>query len=130
MAGAFDGLGHFLLIFVGSASYAAGQNLTLLVDELEQEVGVFVINIFYAEFFEAAIFFALGFDSYRGEIFDLGLVCHDAVFFGFWLQKNYHSAAWVCSAAACLAARFFSLYATACLSSDTVRKRSRRSSRL
>ena len=76
MAGALDSFGHFLLILVGSTGNATGKDLTLLVDELEQEVCVLIVDIFDAEFFETAIFFALCFDSYWGQIFDFTFVSH------------------------------------------------------
>ena len=66
MAGALDGLGHFLLILVGSTGDAAGQDFALLVDELQQEVCILIIDILDAEFLETAIFLALCYNSNRG----------------------------------------------------------------
>ena len=78
MAGTLDSLGHFFLILVGSTGDAAGQNLALLIDELQQEVCILIVNILDAEFLETAIFLALGFNGNRGEVFDFGFVSHDS----------------------------------------------------
>ena len=78
MAGTLDSLGHFLLILVGSTGDAAGQNLALLIDKLQQEVSIFIVNIFDAEFFETTVFLTLGLDGNRGEIFNFGFVSHDS----------------------------------------------------
>ena len=56
MAGAFDGSSHAALVFQAVARNAARQQLALFVDELEQKVSVFVINVFDAEFAETAVF--------------------------------------------------------------------------
>ena len=66
MACALDSFGHFLLILVGSTGDAAGQNLALLIDELQQEVCIFIINVFNAKFLETAVFLALGFNGNGG----------------------------------------------------------------
>ena len=78
MAGPFDGLGQFPLVFYGRTGDAAGQNLALLVHKFQQEVRVLVIDVFNAQLFEAAIFFLFGIDRYRGQIlyFSLLLCCH------------------------------------------------------
>ena len=81
MAGALDSFGHFLLILVGSTGDAAGQDFALLVDELQQEVCIFIVNILDAELFETAVFLALGLYGNRGKIFDVGVVSHDSNLF-------------------------------------------------
>lgn len=58
MAGAFDGGGYAALILEAVARNAAREEFALLVDELEQELRVFVVDVFDAEFAEAAVFFA------------------------------------------------------------------------
>ena len=119
MAGALDSFGHFLLVLVGGTGDTAGQNLALLIDELQQEVGVFIIDVLDAEFLETAVFLPLGFDGDRGQIFYFGFVSHDS--FDFWfpcadahgshIHKFFYfsSSTAGASAAAALAARFFSL---------------------
>ena len=54
-----DGGGDPALVFQRVTGDAAGENLALFVDELQQKIRVFVINVFDAEFAEAAIFLAL-----------------------------------------------------------------------
>lgn len=126
MAGPFDGLGQFPLVFYGRTGDAAGQNLALLVHKFQQEVRVLVIDVFNAQLFEAAIFFLFDIHRDGGEISDfaIGLLCaHNLNLF-----KGYYQA----SAVSFLArsALFFSLYAIECLFSTMVRKRITRSSRL
>ncbi len=45
MASTLDSFGHFLLILVGSTGDTTGQNFTLLVDKLQQEICIFIVNI-------------------------------------------------------------------------------------
>ena len=78
MASTLDSFGHFLLILVGSTGDTTGQNFTLLVDKLQQEICIFIVNILDASFLETALFFTLGFDGNRGEIFNFGFVSHDS----------------------------------------------------
>ena len=59
VAGPFDGGGHFALILQGIAGNPAGKDLALFVDELDQEIGVLVVDVFDAVALEAAVFFAL-----------------------------------------------------------------------
>lgn len=56
MAGAFNGRSHAALVFQAVAGNTAGQQFALLVDELKQEIGVFIIDMFDAEFAETAVF--------------------------------------------------------------------------
>jgi hypothetical protein len=58
MACAFDGSSDFALVFEGVTRDATREQFALFVDELEQKLGVFVVNMFDAELFEAAILFA------------------------------------------------------------------------
>jgi hypothetical protein len=58
VTGAFNGSCHAALVLQAIAGNAAGENFALFVDELEQEFGVFVINVLDTEFAEAAIFLA------------------------------------------------------------------------
>lgn len=57
MAGAFDGCGYAALVFQAVACDAARKDFALLVDELNEKIGVFVVNVLDAEFAETAIFF-------------------------------------------------------------------------
>jgi hypothetical protein len=45
------------LVFEAVTGDTAWQQFALFVDELEQKVGIFVINVFDTEFAETAIFF-------------------------------------------------------------------------
>lgn len=114
MTGAFDGLGHFTLIFQAGAGQPAGQDFALLVEQFQQEVAVFVINVFDTGFLEAVVFFAvLGFrDGFVLKAHDYLL---SAVSVDFFLPTKPF--------------RLRSLYAKACLSSEMVRWRMMRSSR-
>ena len=56
MAGTFHGSGNPALVFQAVACDAAREQFALLVDELQQKVAVFVVNMFDAEFAETAIF--------------------------------------------------------------------------
>ena len=56
VAGAFDGGSHAALVLEAVAGDAAGQQFALFVDELNEEIGVFVINVLDAEFAETAVF--------------------------------------------------------------------------
>ena len=77
MTGTFDGLGDLALVFVGSAGDAAGQDLALLIDELQQEVGILVVDVLDAVLLEAAVFLSLGIDRDGGQIFDVVVgLCH------------------------------------------------------
>lgn len=56
-AGALYGGSHAALVFQAVARDTARQQFALFVDELKQEIGVFVIDVFDAEFAETAVFF-------------------------------------------------------------------------
>jgi hypothetical protein len=59
VAGAFDGLTHFALELEAGAGQPPGQDFTLLVEQFEQKVGVFVVDVLDPGLLEAAIFFAV-----------------------------------------------------------------------
>ncbi len=69
MTSAFDGRGHAALVLQAVAGDAAGQHFTLFIDELEQKLRVFVINVLDAEFAETAIFFVAQSDFRIAEEF-------------------------------------------------------------
>lgn len=58
VAGTFNGGGHPALIFQAVAGDAARKQFALFVDELDQKVGIFVIDVFDAEFAKTAVFLA------------------------------------------------------------------------
>lgn len=58
MTGTFDGLTHFALVFQAGARDTTGQNTALIVEQFQQEIGVFIIDVFNTGFLEAAVFFA------------------------------------------------------------------------
>ena len=59
MTSAFDGGRHAALVLEAVAGNATGEQFALFVDELEQKVGILVVDVLDPEFAEAAIFFAL-----------------------------------------------------------------------
>ena len=60
MTGALNGLSHAALELERGAGDAARQNLTLLVEELLQELGVFLIDVLDTTAFETAVFLLAG----------------------------------------------------------------------
>ena len=57
MTGTFNGAGNAALVFQAVTCDTAWQQFALFVDELEQKIGIFVINVLDTEFAETAIFF-------------------------------------------------------------------------
>ena len=80
----FDRLCDLPLVLCGGTGDAAGKQLTLFVDELEQEVCILVIDVLDTALLEAAIFLSLCIDRDRGQILDLALLlcCHALNVFG------------------------------------------------
>ena len=70
MAGTLNGLSDTALILERSASDAAGQNLTLLVEELLQEFGILVVNVLDTALLETAVLLLLDVDSGSGLVAD------------------------------------------------------------
>jgi len=71
VACALHGGSNAALEFQAVARDAAGQQLALFVDKLEQKVGVFVVNVFNAEFAETAVFFGAQPDFGVAQEFDI-----------------------------------------------------------
>jgi hypothetical protein len=93
-----DGGGYAALVLQRIAGDAAGQNLALLVDELQQKIGVFVINVFDSEFAKTAIFLAFLTQIRITEELDIVFCCgHDLLIFcdvgcgGFFLHPSFCS---------------------------------------
>lgn len=78
MASAFDGRSDHALVLERVARQAAREDFALLVDEVEQEVRVFVVDVFDPEAAEAAVFFAFLADFGIIEKLDIFFSCHDA----------------------------------------------------
>ena len=57
MTGALHGLSYATLEFQRGSGYAAGKNLALLVEELLEEFGIFIVDILDTAAFETAVFF-------------------------------------------------------------------------
>jgi len=57
VTGPFDGLGHLALVFEGGTGQTTRQQLTLLVNELEQKVGILVVDVANTVLAESAVFF-------------------------------------------------------------------------
>src|SRR5690606_1812020 len=75
MAGTLYGLGYFPLEFQGSTGEAAGQHLALVIDELQQEVCVFVIDVFDAILFKTAVLLTVVLHFGGSYVLDL-FICH------------------------------------------------------
>ena len=59
MAGTFNGLSHTALELQRSAGDAAGKDFALLVEELLEEFGILIVDVFDSAAFETAVFFFL-----------------------------------------------------------------------
>ena len=59
MAGTLYGLGYTTLEFQRSTGDTARQDLALFVEELLEEFGILIVNIFDTTAFETAVFFLL-----------------------------------------------------------------------
>jgi translation initiation factor 2B subunit (eIF-2B alpha/beta/delta family) len=57
VTGAFYGNSHTALVFQAVACDTTWEQFALFVDELKEEIRIFVINVFDAEFAETAVFF-------------------------------------------------------------------------
>ena len=68
LACALDGLCHAALVFERSACDATGQNLTLLVKELLEELGILIVDVFDTALLETAIFLLFGVHRGWGQI--------------------------------------------------------------
>ena len=77
MASFLNGLSNFALELQGSTGDTTGQNLALLVEELLEELRVFVIHVLDTGFLEAAVLFLLLIRLFRGQIANLFILCHD-----------------------------------------------------
>ena len=87
MTCALDGSRNFALELERVARDAARQQFALIVDELKQEVCVFVVNVFDPELAETAVFLAVLADFRVAEKFDIvSGRSHDDCFFR--LDKN------------------------------------------
>ena len=71
MTGTLDGSSHAALIFQAVACDTAWEQFALFVDELEQEICVFVINVLDAEFAKTAVLFATQPELRVAEEFDI-----------------------------------------------------------
>ena len=77
VAGLFNGFAYATLVFEAGSGQAAGQNLTLLIDQHQQKIGVFVVDVLEALLTEAAVPFALRVDGDRIQVTDVFVVGHD-----------------------------------------------------
>lgn len=71
MTGTLNGGSHPALVLQRIAGDAAWKHFALFVDELQQKVTVFVVNIFDTELAEAAVFLALLADVRIAEKLDI-----------------------------------------------------------
>ena len=84
MTGTFNGLSHATLEFERGASDAAGKDFALFVEELLQEFGILVVDIFDTASLETAIFFLLNVYRQGSEVADFRCLCHDLVLLYFF----------------------------------------------
>ena len=90
MACALHGLSDAALVLLARTGDAAGQDLSLLVQETLEEFGIFVVDVLDTALAETAILLALGVDGRSGEIADFRLcLCHCLVL----LSLNFVAAA-------------------------------------
>src|SRR5690606_24324761 len=75
MACTFHRLGDFTLEFQRSSGQTAWQYLALVINKLQQEVGVLVVNVLDAVLFEAAILFPVILHLGSSHVLNL-FVCH------------------------------------------------------
>ena len=71
MTRTLDSSGYAALIFQAVACDAAREQFALFVDELDQKIRIFVINVLDAEFAETAVFFATQPEFWVAEEFDI-----------------------------------------------------------
>jgi len=71
MSRAFDRLGNFALILERVSGDAPRKNFSLLIDEVEQKLRLFIINVADVVFLEAAIFFRPLDHLLRREVLDV-----------------------------------------------------------
>ena len=70
VAGTLNGLSDTALILEGSACDTAGENLTLLVEELLQEFGILVVNVLDTALLETAVLLLLDVNCGSGQVAD------------------------------------------------------------
>ncbi len=70
VAGAFNGLGHATLELQRGSGDTTGKDLALLVEELLEEFGILVIDVFDTAAFETAVFFLLDIHRQWSEVTD------------------------------------------------------------
>ena len=58
VARTFNGGSYATLVFEAVACNTARQQFALLIDELQQKIRIFIVDVFDAEFAETAVFFA------------------------------------------------------------------------
>ena len=70
MAGALNGLSHATLKLEGGSGDAAGKDFALLVEELLEEFGIFVVDLLDAASLKTAVFFLLHVYRHGSEVAD------------------------------------------------------------
>jgi hypothetical protein len=87
VACAFDGGRHFALILKRIARNTTGKDFALFVYKLQEEICIFIIDVFNPEFAKTAIFFAVLANFGIAQEFDIiSGGCHDGNVL--WLDKN------------------------------------------
>ena len=75
-----NGLSHAALELERGTGDAAGQDLTLLVEELLQEFGILVVDVLDTATFETAVFLLAGVNRQGSQITDFALVVGPLLF--------------------------------------------------
>src|SRR5690554_7177771 len=85
MTGSFNCLGHFTLVLQRGTGQSTGQNFSLLIQKLLQELRIFVIHVLDFVFLEAAVLFLFNLYRRRSKISDFALIlCHGLVLLFFF----------------------------------------------
>ena len=77
MACFLNSLSNFALELEGSTGDTARQDLALLVEELLEELRIFVIDVLDTALLETAVLFLLLIRSLRSQVADFVILCYD-----------------------------------------------------
>ena len=84
MTGTLNGLSHTTLELQRSTGDTTGKDLALFVEELFEEFGILIVDVFDTASLETAIFFLLYIYRQGSEVADFRCLCHDLVLLYFF----------------------------------------------
>ena len=84
MTGTLNGLSDTTLELERSSGDTTGKDLALFVEELLEEFGILVVDVFDTASLETAIFFLLNVYRQGSEVADFRCLCHDLVLLYFF----------------------------------------------